>query len=376
MQAYACHAYTLTLSLFAIARKKIIGADKMNDTMKLLGFLVIGLVIGAGATFIVASPSGGQTYTITTAGSTTVYPLSQEWAVQFNSDYPSISVNPSSGGSGLGQSQIADGLIDIGASSSYPDETYLTANPDIEIIPVSADALGIVSNPAVNGSTFKMDCDMAVAIFQGNITTWEGFESTFNVTVNASGSINVYVRSDASGTTATFAKWLETSDENTNANGAEYEWGLGHSEVVSWPGIHSSVDGNPGVASGVKGDAQGIGYVGLAFMQDLTPVDLYNPGIDAYVTPSLENALKALPGEITDPGQNLMNSDNAGAYPIARLLYYLVNPNNLQWYTIAYLNWVLVQGQQYISTVGYVPISGTSAATYAIGVVAALSPNI
>jgi ABC-type phosphate transport system substrate-binding protein len=82
-----------------------------------------------------------------------------------------------------------------------------------------------------------------------------------------------------------------------------------------------------------------------------------------------------LPDEITDPGQNLMNSNNTGAYPIARLLYYLVNPDNLQWYTIAYLNWVLVQGQRYISSVGYVPISGTSAATYALSVVAALTPS-
>ena len=138
----------------------------MNDNVKILGFLVIGIVIGAGMMLIISPPSAGsQTYTISTAGSTTVYPLSQEWAVQFNLDYPSISVNPSTGGSGLGQSQIADGLIDIGASSSYPGEDYRTANPDIEIIPVSADALGIVANPAVNGTSFKMDCDMAVAIF-------------------------------------------------------------------------------------------------------------------------------------------------------------------------------------------------------------------
>jgi phosphate transport system substrate-binding protein len=347
----------------------------MNNVLKILGFLVIGLVIGAGGTLIATSPIASQTSTITTAGSTTIYPLSQEWAVQFHADYPLITVNPSTGGSGLGQSQIADGLIDIGASSSYPSESYRTANPNIEIIPISADALGIVANPSVNGSSFKMDCDMAVAVFQGNITTWEEFESTFNVIVEATGSINVYVRSDASGTTATFTKWLETADESTNANGAEYEWGLGSSEVVAWPATLSSVDGNPGVASGVKSDSQGIGYVGLAFMEDLTPIDLLNPGNGEYVTPSRENALKALPSDITDPGQNLMNSNTTGAYPIARLLYYLIKPSNLYWYTIAYLNWVLVQGQQYISVVGYVPISGTSAVTYALAIVASLTPS-
>ncbi len=356
-------------------RQRNSGSLVMNNNTKVIAALLVGLFVGAGGMALVSVPSGTTTYAINTAGSTTVYPLSQEWATRFHDDFPTISVNPSTGGSGLGQSQIADGLIDIGASSSYPKEDYRTAHPTIEIIPISADALGIVVNPDVNGSAFKMDCDMAVAIFQGNVTTWEGFESTFSVTVQASGDIEVYARSDASGTTATFAKWLETADDNTNSNSAEYEWGLGHSEVVSWPATFSAVDGNPGVASGVLGDSQGIGYVGLAFMEDLVAADLYNPTTGEYVTPSVENALKALPATLSDPGQNLMNSDNAGAYPIARLLYYLVNPSNLHWYTIVYLNWVLVQGQQYISNVGYVPIDGTSAAEYALSVVGSLSPS-
>jgi phosphate transport system substrate-binding protein len=347
----------------------------MNNNTKVIVALLVGLVVGAGGITLVSVPSGDSTYAINTAGSTTVYPLSQEWATQFHDDFPTIIVNPSTGGSGLGQSQIADGLIDIGASSSYPKEDYRTANPTIEIIPISADALGIVVNPDVNGSTFKMDCDMAVAIFQGNVTTWESFESTFSVTIQATGTIEVYARSDASGTTATFAKWLETADDNTNSNGAEYEWGLGHSEVVSWPATVSAVEGNPGVASGVLGESQGIGYVGLAFMDDLVAADLYNPTTEEYVTPSVENALKALPDTLSDPGQNLMNSNNTGAYPIARLLYYLANPTNLHWYTITYLNWVLVQGQQYISNVGYVPIDGTSAVEYALSVVGSLSPS-
>lgn len=356
-------------------RQRNSGSLVMNNNTKLIAALLVGLVVGAGGIALISVPSGTATYAINTAGSTTVYPLSQEWATRFHNDFPTIIVNPSTGGSGLGQSQIADELIDIGASSSYPKDDYRTANPTIEIIPISADALGIVVNPDVNGSTFKMDCDMAVAVFQGNVTTWEDFESTFSVTVQASGAIEVYVRSDASGTTATFAKWLETADDNTNSNGAEYEWGLGHSEVVSWPASISAVDGNPGVASAVLGESQGIGYVGLAFMDDLVAADLYNPTIEEYVTPSIENALKALPNTLSDPGQNLMNSDNAGAYPIARLLYYLVNPSNLHWYTIVYLNWVLIQGQQYISDVGYVPISETSALEYALSVVGLLSPS-
>ncbi len=339
--------------------------------------IIIGLLIGAGAMWILNPGTGAETetYTISTAGSTTVYPLSQEWASQFHADMPSFTVTPGTGGSGLGQSQVADGLIDIGATSSYPDSTYRTANTHVEIIPVSADALGIVAHPSVNGSTFKMDCDMAVAVFQRNVTTWEDFETTFGVTIQQTGDINVYVRSDASGTTATFATWLEKADENTNPNGAEYEWGLGHKESISWIAGSNAVEGNPGVASGVKNDENGIGYVGLAFMDDLTQVVLYNPGNEEWIEPTLENALKALPDTLSDPGANLMNSDRAGAFPIARLLFYMVNKDNLNWQTLTYLYWVLSIGQQYIADVGYVPIGGTSAMAYSLEAVGSLAPS-
>jgi ABC-type phosphate transport system substrate-binding protein len=337
---------------------------------------ILGMLIAFGFVIILTPPSefGGGPYTVTTAGSTTVFTLSQEWATRFQYDYPAFVINPSTGGSGLGQSQVAQQLIDVGASSSFPDDNYIQANPSVKIIPISADALGIVVNPAVNGSTFLLDCDMAVAIFQRNISTWEDLESTFGVTIEQSGSINVYVRSDASGTTATFANWLETSDETANPH-ANFTWGLGHGETLSWaPGI-SSVDGNPGIAAGVLSDVQGIGYVGLRFMAGLTPVDLYNPSIDEYIEPSLDNALKALPSVLDDPGANLMNSNLEGSYPIARLLYYLVHDGNIAWHVLVYLNWVLTRGQTFISGVGYVPINGTSAIIYSINLVSSLNPT-
>jgi len=338
--------------------------------------LIIGILLGAGGLIFISPPPGrGVQGTITTAGSSTVYPLSQIWAIEFNVVFPSLTVNPSTGGSGLGQSLVAESLIDIGASSSYPKQNYIDENPDIEVLPISADALGVVVNDAVNGSTFRMDCDMVVAVFQRNITTWADFSSVFGVTVQQTGPINVFVRSDASGTTATFAKWLETADENTNANGAEYEWLLGHEEALSFPAGVNAVDGNPGVASGVEGDQSAIGYVGLAFLGELILADLYNPGNGEWVTPSIATAVKAIPANLTEPGQSIMNSEIEGAYPIARLLFYLVNRFHLSAPTIMFVTWCLVQGQKFISVVGYVPINGTAAQTYSLEIMKSLSPS-
>ncbi|MBY8997312.1 MAG: substrate-binding domain-containing protein, partial [Candidatus Thorarchaeota archaeon] len=294
---------------------------------------------------------------------------------EFNVVFPGLTVNPSSGGSGLGQSLVGQALIDIGASSSYPEQAYIDENPDIEILPVSADGLGIVVNEGLNGTTFKMDCDMVVAVFQRNITTWADFSTVFGVSVQQTGTIRVFVRSDASGTTATLAKWLETADENINANGAEYEWYLGHEEALSFPAGVNAVDGNPGVASGVDGDQLAIGYVGLAFLGDLVAVDLYNPGNGEWVTPSVANAVRAIPSNLTTPGQNIMNSVIEGAYPVARLLFYLVNRNHLSEDTITFVTWCLVQGQKFVSVVGYVPINGTAAQSYSLTIMSNLSPS-
>ncbi|MFW9844904.1 MAG: hypothetical protein ACFFEV_10030, partial [Candidatus Thorarchaeota archaeon] len=134
----------------------------------------------------------------------------------------------------------------------------------------------------------------------------------------------------------------------------------------------NSVDGNPSVSSGVISDDHGIGYVSLAFMEGAIPVDLYNPGNDEWVTPSIQNAVQAIPANLTTPGQNIMNSEIEGAYPIARLLFYMVNRDNLHSMTITFLTWSILQGQAFVPVVGYVPINGTSAQSYSLNIIADL----
>jgi len=348
-----------------------------NQTNGLIVGLILGLILGgAGVFFLVpgGQPTGTPSYTITSSGSTTVLPLSQEWSERVTDTYPNIQFNPSGGGSGQGQADAAAGEVDIGASSSYPGEDYATNNPNVDILPVSADALAIVANTNVNGSTFKMDCDMAVAIFSAQITTWENFESTFGVSIQATGDINVYVRSDESGTTATFTKWLETVNDTAGMNGEDFYWTYGHDEAMSWAEGLTGAQGNPGVANSVKDDENGIGYVGFAFTEALTTISLWNPGNQEWVEATTVNALKAIPSTINDPGVNLFNSDSVGAYPIARLLFYLVPRDTLDWYTIIFLDWALSQGQQYIDDVGYLAIEGTAAWDYSVEVLADMTP--
>lgn len=330
----------------------------------------MGLIVGTALGFFLAPRGVPPTFRITTAGSTTIYPLSTKWAGEYKALFPGVQVQVSAGGSGLGQTQVAEGIVDIGASSSYPSASYRTGNPTVKIVPVAADAIAIIGHSDVNGTAgLKLTRNQVISIFNGTITTWEAFETAWGLAVAATGTINVYVRSDASGTTATLTKWLQ----------AGVGWSLGSSESVSWPGLPSfhAVEGNPGVKSGVQSQAGSIGYVGLAFLTGVTAVVVYNQGNSQWVTPSADAAKMAIPAGIPDPGVSLMDSNTTGAYPIVRLLFYLVNTQYLRESARAFIRWCVTTGQDtgWIRTdVGYLEIAGTGAQTLALSILDSLAP--
>ncbi len=342
---------------------------KINNSSLAIG-LILGLIIGAFVGWYIAPRGSPILSRITTSGSTTIHPLSTKWAEEYTAEYSSIQIQVSAGGSGLGQTQAAEGIVDIGASSSYPEPEFLEANPTVRVIPVAADALAIITNNVVNGSSgMKLTRNQAVSIFNGTITTWENLEAAWGVTIAATGSIEIYVRADASGTTATFGQWLE--------NGVG--WTLGHGESISWPGqpnIHA-VDGNSGVKSGVQSDSNGIGYVGLAYQDSVTPAAIYNEGNGEWVLPSSGAAKLAIPANLTDPGLPLMESSTPGAYPIVRLLFYLVNTNFVKEAPLTFIRWCLTTGQNPTwiqDVVGYLDIMDTGAQTLALTIVDSITP--
>lgn len=332
--------------------------------------LLVGLLVGGALGFYFAPRGFSPTVRITITGSTTIYPLSTKWAEEYEAIFPSVLVQVSAGGSGLGQTQAAIGIADIGASSTYPSDMYRANNPTVRTIPVAADAVAFIAHPGVNGTAgVKLTRNQAISIFNGSITSWEAFETTWATGIAAIGTIDVYVRSDASGTTATLGKWL--------ANGVG--WSLGQGETISWPAQSNfhAVDGNPGVKSSVQSQAGSIGYVGLAFTDGVTAAALYNEGNGEWVSPSPAAAKLAIPGNITDPGASLMDSNTAGAYPIARLFFYLVNTQYLRKSAHDFVGWCLTTGQNtdWIRTaVGYVEIAGTGAQTLALSILGSFTP--
>jgi len=341
-----------------------------RNTSTFLAGLVLGLLIGGLLGWYIAPQGAPPALRITCSGSTTLFPLSQKWAEEYRQLYPMVQIQVAAGGSGLGQSQCGLGIVDIGASSSYPDTETLTRYPGLRVIPVAADALAIIVNPSVNGSRIRFTRNQLISIFNGSITTWEEFAEKWNVTVQAHGNIRVYVRSEASGTTATLGLWLERGEG----------WTRGHKETISWSEGVIAVEGNPGVRSGVQSDPNGIGYVSLAFIEGVTAAAIYNEGNGEWVNPSFDAAKAAIPENYSDASIPVMDSSEPGGYPIARLLFYLVNVDFIRQAPLDFIKWCVSstggQNPQWVrEEVGYLEISGTGAQALAQSILGSITPR-
>ncbi len=127
------------------------------------------------------------------SGSTTVLPIAQEAADMFMERYPDVTVNVQGGGSSVGISNVAEGIVDIGNSSrGLKDDEKDLGLVDHEI---ALDVIAVIVNPDVPIN--DLSSDQVKAIFTGTVTNWDqvgGPDET----------ITVVVRDEASGTREIF----------------------------------------------------------------------------------------------------------------------------------------------------------------------------
>lgn len=177
-------------------------------------------------------------------------------------------------GSSTGVASVIDGTAAIGMSSRDPKEKEVAkakANGiDMKTITVAKDGIAIIVNEA--NPLESISLEEIELIFSGDVTDWSGISAQ-------TGTISAYTRNTSSGTYAVFQKM----GMNSRDYGADTQ----------------KMAGNEQIASEVAKNPNGIGYVGLAYIN--------TPGV------------KVLPIDGAAP--------DAKDYPLARPLYYLINKN-------------------------------------------------
>ncbi|WP_406048507.1 phosphate ABC transporter substrate-binding protein PstS [Kribbella sp. NBC_00889] len=244
---------------------------------------------------------------------------------KYNEKCADVTVNYNPTGSGAGIKQFNASQVDFAGSDSAlkPDEmtaaTKRCANNAAVDLPMVIGPVAIAYN--VEGvDKLVLDGPTAAKIFQGTIKTWNDpaiAKLNSGVTL-PSAPISVFFRSDESGTTENFAKYLA-------AAGAGAWTG---EPAKKWTGTGAGKEKSAGVAEGVKSTKNSITYVEWSYAVDnKLGIAQIDNGSGTPIELSAESAGKALAAaKPAGTGSDLAlkldyATKEAGAYPIILVTY-------------------------------------------------------
>ncbi|MCB0869485.1 MAG: substrate-binding domain-containing protein [Solirubrobacterales bacterium] len=198
-------------------------------------------LIAAIAALVAVPASASAKPTITLSGSTSVAPLATLWAQQYvKSCKGCVKFKLLQGGSDVGIADVSRGRVTIGMSSRDPKPS----DPGgIEFNRVAKDAICLATNKANPVANF--DQNAVQSIFGGGVRSWSQVPGS-----KQSGTIDLFVRTPASGTQDAFQKIF-----------------MGDTKVFSGASQKAS---NGLVQQSIQRDKAGIGYVSEAFTDGLS----------------------------------------------------------------------------------------------------------
>lgn len=316
-----------------------------------------------------ASAQTSQSYTITGAGSTFVFPLMDTWRVEYNKIHQNIQLNYQSIGSGAGIKLLEQKSVDFAASDAPLSASDAQKAPGVLTIPDSIGGITIAYDLPGIDKGLKLTGPVIAQIFMGNITSWnDPAIVNLNPGVNLpSQKIIVAHRSDGSGTTYAFTDYLSKISPDWKAK-------VGQGKSVPWP-VGTGGQGNAGVASIVKSTQYAIGYVELAyaFQNKMAYAFVQNADGNSFVEPTLDtiaadaaSAGANLPTADGDWSQvSIVNQPGSNSYPISTLTYVMIYKNlstvtgetsDKSTEVTNFLHWIINNGQQYATGLLYVPL--------------------
>ena len=296
-------------------------------TTYVIAIVAIAILVGAIAAYtFLSQPSGPiESVTINGAGATFPQPFLSATIQAFNSMKPNININYQGGGSGAGINSLTQKTVDFAATDAPLSDSQREAAPDILHIPETIGAVTLAYNlPGVTGP-LQLSGDIVAKIFLGTVTRWNdpaisALNPTFTLPNEA---ITTVHRSESSGTTSVFTKYLSIVSETWSDQ-------IGSGTSVEWPGGIGS-QGNSAVASTVSQTPNSIGYVELAYaLQNNMSVASIQNSAGNFIAPTLAStttavqsgASQGLPsGDQSWTGVSLINSADPQAYPIVSFTY-------------------------------------------------------
>jgi phosphate transport system substrate-binding protein len=287
------------------------------------------------------------------------------WVKQYTASCKSVQINYKGSGSGAGITAFTQGQVAFAGSDSALKPEEVTASKEVckggqgIDLPMVGGPIAVGYNvPGVDG--LVLDAKTLALIFDSKITNWNDKAiAALNPDAKLPDlKIQPYHRSDESGTTDNFTKYLIAAAPND----WKYEGGK------AWQAKGGqSASGSSGVAQGVKQTNGAIGYMELSYAKDGLGTVALNTGAAAPVKASSDGATKAVAAaKVVGTGNDLAlkldyTTKAEGAYPITLVTYEIAcdkgNKADTLPATKAFLRYLASeQGQGILSGIDYAPI--------------------
>ncbi|WP_050742500.1 phosphate ABC transporter substrate-binding protein PstS [Deferribacter desulfuricans] len=317
---------------------------------KKISILVLGFM------FLVSFSIFAKQKIINGAGATFPYPVYSAWAYKYYKE-TGVRLNYQSIGSGGGVRQIKNRTVDFGASDAPLTPEKLNEYKLYQFPAIIGGVVPVVNIKGLKAGEFKLTKGILANIFLGKITKWNDPEiSKVNPGVKLpDAKITVVHRSDGSGTTAIFTKYLAAiSDEWKNK--------VGTGKSVNWP-VGIGGKGNEGVANYVKRVKNSIGYVEFAYAKNnkLTYVLLENKEGN-FVAPSFDAFKAAAAFANWDKKKGyylwLVNAPGKDSWPIAGASFILLAKEQVESNkrVVKFYDWAFKNGDEIAEKLLYVPL--------------------
>ncbi|MCI0529519.1 MAG: PstS family phosphate ABC transporter substrate-binding protein [Nitrospira sp.] len=263
-------------------------------------------------------------------GSSTVYPITEAVAEEFQKKNPNVRVTVGISGTGGGFKKFCNGEIDI-SDASRPikvSEVELCLDNNIKYIeiPVAYDGLAVMVNPKndwANSMTVKELKKLWEPAAQGKITRWSQIRAGW-----PDKEIHLFGAGTDSGTYDYFTEAITGKAQSSRGD------------------FTASEDDNV-LVQGIANDQFALGFFGLAYYEHnkerlkLVAIDDENP--------------KNGDGPITPSAETVMN----GTYqPLARPIFIYVNIKSVARPEVReFVKFYMIAGRPLVKEVGYIPLS-------------------
>jgi phosphate transport system substrate-binding protein len=317
---------------------------------------------GASSTSATASCATGD---LKGAGSTFQKNIVAQWIKDYATTCSGATIDYQGVGSGAGITQFGAGTIDFAGSDSVmkPDEQAAAdkrcGSPAIHL-PITAGGIAIMYK--LSGvKDLQLSPATIAGIFQGTIKKWDdpAVKADNPSASLPSTGITAVHRSDSSGTTSVFSKFVNAT--------APSDWKLGEGKELKWPASIQGAKGSDGVTQAVAGSDGAVTYaeVSYATASSLGVAKVKN-GAGEYTALDGTSVGKALEGaSVPASGSDLQvkydfANKTPGAYPITALSYEIVCSKGTSAAKLAllkaFLTYDVSTGQSAADALGFAPL--------------------